>query len=63
MSVTELPNWRTVPALAAKAGVSPWLVRKEISEGRLRARRLGRVVRVLDEDAAAWMRGQDEVGP
>jgi len=59
VSVTPLPNWYTVPALAEETGVSEWLIRKEIAEGRLRARRLGRVVRVLDEDAAAWMRGRD----
>jgi len=33
------------------------MIRREIAEGRLRARRIGRCVRVLDEDLADWMRG------
>jgi hypothetical protein len=59
MSVARLPHWFTVPALSDETGVSEWLLRKEIKAGNLRARRLGRVVRVLDEDAAEWMRGRD----
>jgi hypothetical protein len=58
VSVTELPNWRTVPALASEIGVSEWTIRKEIAEGRLRARRIRRILRVLDDDSAAWMRGE-----
>jgi len=61
--ITQLPHWYTVPALAAKTGVSEWLIRKEIAEDRLRARRLGKCVRVLDEDAAAWMRGGGDIAP
>jgi excisionase family DNA binding protein len=60
MSHSELPRWRSVPAAATGAEVSDWLLRKEIREGRLRARRIGRLVRVLDEDLAEWMRGRDE---
>ena len=56
-SVTDLPGWSTIPGAADKAGLSPWLIRKEIREGRLRARRIGRLLRVLDEDLSAWMRG------
>ncbi|MGO8824851.1 MAG: excisionase family DNA-binding protein [Acidimicrobiales bacterium] len=41
-------------------GVSEWTIRKEIDEGRLRARRVGRLIRVLDDDLAAWMRGESE---
>jgi excisionase family DNA binding protein len=55
-SVTQLPKWFTIPRAAKEAGVSPWMVRKEIAEGRLRARRVGRLVRVLDEELARWMR-------
>jgi excisionase family DNA binding protein len=56
-SVTDLPGWSTIPGAADKTGLSPWLIRKEIREGRLRARRVGRLLRVLDEDLSAWMRG------
>jgi excisionase family DNA binding protein len=60
MSVTPLPNWSTVPEASQKAGVSPWSIRREIREGRLRARRVGKLVRILDSDLAAWMRGGNE---
>jgi len=60
MTVSVLPGWSTVPGLAAKVGLSEWIIRREISEGRLRSRRVGRCVRILDEDAAEWMRGQRE---
>jgi excisionase family DNA binding protein len=58
VTVTQLPRWRTVPEAAKAAGVSEWTIRKEIAEGRLRARRIRRILRVLDDDSAAWMRGE-----
>lgn len=58
MSVTPLPHWRTVPDAASETGLSEWTLRREIKEGRLRARAIGRCVRVLDEDLAEWMRGR-----
>jgi len=57
MSVSQIPRWRTTPAAAKRAGISTWLLRKEIAEGRLRARRVGRLLRVLDSDLAIWMEG------
>ena len=60
MSVARLPRWFTVPAAAQLVGVSEWTIRKEIDEGRLRARHVGRLIRVLDDDLAAWMRGESE---
>ncbi len=59
-SVTPLPRWRTIPEAAKRAGVSAWMIRKEIRDGRLRARRVGRLVRVLDDELATWMRGAGE---
>lgn len=56
-SVTQLPRWYTIPAAAKAADVSPWMIRKNIAEGRLRVRHVGRLVRVLDDDLATWMRG------
>lgn len=58
MSVTPLPSWCTIPQAAARAGVSEWTLRREIREGRLKVRRIGRIVRVLDEELARWVRGE-----
>ena len=59
MSVTTLPGWSTVPDFAEEVGLSEWLIRAEIKAGRLRARRVGRCVRILHEDGAEWMRGRN----
>jgi excisionase family DNA binding protein len=59
---TTLPRFLTVQESAGQVGCSPWLIRKEIREGKLRAVRLGRVVRVLDEDLASFARGQTPGG-
>ena len=56
MSVARLPGVLTVPEAAAQAAVSAGTHRKEIKKGNLRARRIGRCVRILDEDLAAWLR-------
>ena len=61
MSTAQLPHWCTVPEAAERSGLSPWLIRKEIREGRLRARRVGRLLRVLDADLAQWMLGGEAV--
>ena len=61
--IRPLPHFYRVTDAATKAKISPWLVRKEIQEGRLRARRIGRCVRILDEDLAAWMRGDVKSTP
>jgi excisionase family DNA binding protein len=56
MSVARLPGVLTVPEAATQAAVSAGTLRKEIKKGNLRARRIGRCVRILDEDLAAWLR-------
>jgi excisionase family DNA binding protein len=56
MSVARLPGVLTVPEAATQAAVSAGTLRKEIEKGNLRARRIGRCVRILDEDLAAWLR-------
>jgi excisionase family DNA binding protein len=56
VSVTVLPGVMTVPEAARHASVSPQTIRREIQAGRLRARYIGRLPRVLDEDLAAWLR-------
>jgi len=54
---TKLPRFFLVSEAATMARVSEWTIRHEIREGRLRARRIGRLVRILDTDLAAWMHG------
>lgn len=54
----DLPRLYTTSEAAERSGVSEWTVRAEIRAGRLRARRIRRLVRVLDTDLAAWMRGE-----
>jgi hypothetical protein len=46
-----------VSECAAIARCSVWSIRNEITQGRLRSRRIGRLVRVLDSDLDLWMRG------
>lgn len=53
-----LPRFLLVSEAAEAARCSTWTIRREIAEGRLRARRIGRLLRVLDEDLASWMRGE-----
>ena len=55
---TELPGFKTVPQAAWWAQCSPWTVKAEIRRGRLRAQRVGRLVRILDEDLLRWARGE-----
>lgn len=54
----RLPGFYLVSEAAEQARCSPWTIRKEIKEGRLRARRIGRLVRILDSDLARWMHGE-----
>jgi hypothetical protein len=59
MSVTTLPTFSPVSAVAKRSGLSEWTIRQEIKKGNLRARRIGRCVRIVDEDEARWVRGTD----
>lgn len=54
---TKLPGFYLVSEAAHEAKVSPWTIRQEIKKGNLRARRIGRLVRILEDDLAEWMRG------
>lgn len=56
----QLPDPVYTPnGLASAVMVSPGLIRKEIRDGRLRAHRLGgKLLRILREDAEAWLNAQ-----
>jgi hypothetical protein len=59
MPIATLPTLSPVSVVAKRNGFSEWTIRQEIKRGNLRARRIGRCVRILDEDEAAWLRGAD----
>lgn len=58
MTVTALPGVLTIAQAADHVSVSEWTIRKEIRAGRLRARYIGRCLRILDEDLAQWLRSE-----
>lgn len=58
MSVAPVPGANTVAETATKAKCSTWSIYRAIKSGDLRAKRIGRVLRVLDEDLAAWLRDE-----
>ena len=57
MAIATLPTLSPVSDVAKRSGFSEWTIRQEIKRGNLRARRIGRCVRILDEDEARWLRG------
>lgn len=44
---------------AIEHAVSEGTLRREIQAGRLRARRIGRCLRITDFDLEAWIRGEE----
>jgi excisionase family DNA binding protein len=55
MTVPTLPGVFTMSQAAEKAQVSAWTIRKEIRDGRLKARRIGSCVRVLQDELDRWL--------
>ena len=60
MTVSTIPGFLRISQAAEMAGLSEFTIRKEIREGRLSARRIGRCVRITDEALGDWMRGQSD---
>lgn len=55
----HIPRLLTVTEAAEAVGaVSTHTLRREIADGRLRARRVRGAIRIVDEDLAAWARGE-----
>ncbi len=57
--ITPRLSWR-LAELAAASGLSIPFLRKMIAEGRLKIRRVGSAVIILDEDARAFLAGKNE---
>lgn len=64
MSVTKLKGFWTLSQCvdALDGAISEWTLRREIREGRLIAQRIGRCVRVTEEELDRWRleRGRTE---
>jgi len=62
MTVSKVSGVLTVSEAAEKARVSTWSIRKAIADGDLRAKHIGRCVRVLEDELGRWLHdyGQDE---
>lgn len=56
MTVQILPGVKTISEAATASRVSERTLRREIKEGRLHARYIGRCLRILDEELARWLR-------
>lgn len=60
LSVTPIPGALTVAEAAKKAGVSTQSIYRAIARRELRAKRIGRCVRILDEEFRRWMRDEEK---
>ncbi len=59
VSVTPIPRALTVSEAAAASNVSRMTIRREIARGNLRARRICRVLRIIDTELARWLEDYD----
>jgi excisionase family DNA binding protein len=55
VSFGRLSRVYTVAETAELTNLSIWTIRQEIKSGRLRARRIGRCIRVLDDELDRWL--------
>ena len=60
MTVSTIPGFLRISEAAQMSGLSEFTIRREIREGRLTARRIGRCVRITDEALGDWMRGRGD---
>ena len=63
MSVTPIPGYLTVPEAARAANVSARTIRRQIDAGHLAPCRIGRIVRILDDELVRWMRSNQVAPP
>lgn len=61
MTVETIHGTNTIAQAAAKAQVSPKTIYRQIKRGNLRAKRIGRCVRILDADLNAWLESDEVV--
>ncbi len=59
MKFEDLPDSAKVEQVAAVLNVSPGLIRREIAAGRIRAIRLGRILRVPRSTVAELLHAQE----
>jgi excisionase family DNA binding protein len=55
VSVQQLPGFYTLSQVAEASGLSLWTIKREVKEGRLKARYIGKCRRVRREDYVDWM--------
>lgn len=58
MSVSTVPGAFTVAEAARKAKCSTWSIYRAVERGELRAKHIGRAIRILDDELARWMRDE-----
>lgn len=61
MTVSVLPGVFTISEAAERASVSTNTIRRQIKLGNLRARKIGKCVRILDEELGRWLREEQDV--
>jgi excisionase family DNA binding protein len=61
MKASSLEGVYTIREIAQRFKVSEWSVRREIRENRLRAKRIGRCIRVVEADLEFWLATDDNL--
>jgi excisionase family DNA binding protein len=63
LTVGQTPRGLRVPDAAQYAGVSHWFIRSAVWNGKLRARRAGKVIIILRDDLDEFLNSLPEVQP
>ena len=61
MKVSPLKGVFTIREVAQRLKVSEWSVRREITEKRFAAKRIGRCIRVVEADLESWLATDDDL--